>query len=204
VTLGTRLTKKSCVITAAGSGIGRATALAYAQEGASVLATDIDAAALRSLVQQQPSIRTAVVDVTDAGQITALAEAEPEIEVLFNCAGYVHSGSIMETTSAEWQRSMAINVDSMFHLCKAVLPGMLRRRRGSIINMSSVASSVKGVANRCACGDPDVVWKSFVARQPMGRLGEPEEIAALAIYLASDESAFVTGAIHIIDGGWSN
>jgi 2-keto-3-deoxy-L-fuconate dehydrogenase len=116
VTLGTRLTKKSCVITAAGSGIGRATALAYAQEGASVLATDIDAAALRSLVQQQPSIRTAVVDVTDAGQITALAEAEPEIEVLFNCAGYVHSGSIMETTSAEWQRSMAINVDSMFHL----------------------------------------------------------------------------------------
>ena len=249
MTLGTRLTKKLCVITAAGSGIGRATALAFAREGASVLATDIDAAALRSLAQREPSIRTAVVDVTDARQITALAESEPETEVLFNCAGYVHAGSILETTSAEWRRSMAINVDSMFHLCKAVLPAMLRRRRGSIINMSSVASSVKGVANRCAhgvtkaavigltksiaadyvtqgircnaiCpgtvntpslatrvaalgGDPDVVWKSFVARQPMGRLGEPQEIAALAIYLASDESSFVTGAIHIIDGGWS-
>jgi 2-keto-3-deoxy-L-fuconate dehydrogenase len=250
VTLGTRLTKKICVITAAESGIGRATALAYAQEGASVLATDIDAAALQALAQEEPSIRTAVVDVTDAGQLTALAESVPEVEVLFNCAGYVHAGSILETTSAEWRRSMAINVDSMFHLCKAVLPGMLRRRRGSIINMSSVASSVKGVANRCAYGatkaavigltksiaadfvthgircnaicpgtvstpslaarvaalggDPDTAWKSFIARQPIGRLGKPEEIAALALYLASDESVFVTGAIHIIDGGWSN
>jgi 2-keto-3-deoxy-L-fuconate dehydrogenase len=250
VILGTRLTEKICVITAAGSGIGRATALAYAREGASVLATDIDTAALRSLAQQEPSIRTAVLDVTDPIQIAALAESESEVEVLFNCAGYVHAGSILETTSTEWQRSMVINVDSMFHLCKAVLPSMLRRRRGSIINMSSVASSVKGVANRCAYGttkaavigltksiaadyvtqgircnaicpgtvstpslaarvaalggDPDAIWKSFVARQPMGRLGEPEEIAALAIYLASDESAFVTGAIHIIDGGWSN
>ena len=250
MTLGTRLTKKICVITAAGSGIGRATALAYAREGASVLATDIDTAALRSLTHEEPSIRTALVDVTDATQITALAESEPEIEVLFNCAGYVHAGSILETTRADWRRSMVINVDSMFHLCKAVLPGMLRRRRGSIINMSSVASSVKGVANRCAYGttkaavigltksiaadyvtqgircnaicpgtvstpslaarvaalggDPDAGWKSFVARQPMGRLGKPEEIAALAIFLASDESAFVTGAIHIIDGGWSN
>ena len=248
--LGTRLTEKICVITAAGSGIGRATALAYAREGASVLATDIDTAALRSLAQQEPSIRTTVLDVTDPTQIAALAESEPELEVLFNCAGYVHAGSILETTSAAWQRSMAINVDSMFHLCKAVLPNMLRRGRGSIINMSSVASSVKGVANRCAYGttkaavigltksiaadyvtqgircnaicpgtvstpslaarvaalggDPDAVWKSFVARQPMGRLGAPEEIAALAVYLASDESAFVTGAIHIIDGGWSN
>jgi 2-keto-3-deoxy-L-fuconate dehydrogenase len=250
VTPAIRLTKKNCVITAAGSGIGRATALAFAREGANVLATDVDTAALRSLAEHAPSIRTAVVDVTDAAQIIALVESEPEIDVLFNCAGYVHAGSILETTSAEWQRSMAINVDSMFHLCKAVLPGMLRRRRGSIINMSSVASSVKGVANRCAYGatkaavigltksiaadyvtrgircnaicpgtvktpslaarvaalggDPEAAWKSFVARQPMGRLGEPEEVAALAIYLASDESAFVTGTIHIIDGGWSN
>ena len=104
MTLGTRLTKKLCVITAAGSGIGRATALAFAREGASVLATDIDAAALRSLAQREPSIRTAVADVTDARQITALAESEPETEVLFNCAGYVHAGSILETTSAEWRR----------------------------------------------------------------------------------------------------
>jgi 2-keto-3-deoxy-L-fuconate dehydrogenase len=170
--------------------------------------------------------------------------------VLFNCAGYVHAGSLLETTLEAWQRSFTLNVDSMFHLCRAVVPGMLARGRGSIINMSSVASSVKGVPNRCAYGatkaavigltksiasdyvtrgircnaicpgtvktpslaarvaaqggDPDAGWKSFIARQPMGRLGNPEEIAALALYLASDESAFVTGTIHIIDGGWSN
>jgi 2-keto-3-deoxy-L-fuconate dehydrogenase len=250
MTTGTRLAHKNCVITAAAAGIGRATARAYAREGARVLAADIDAAALTSLSREDQSIRTAVVDVTDARQIAALAESEPETDVLFNCAGYVHAGSILETTLADWQRSFAINVDSMFHLCKAVLPGMLRRGRGSIINMSSVASSVKGVPNRCAYGatkaavigltrsiaadyvtqgircnaicpgtvrtpslsarvaalggDPEAAWKSFIARQPMGRLGEPEEIAALATYLASDESAFVTGVIHIIDGGWSN
>jgi 2-dehydro-3-deoxy-L-fuconate 4-dehydrogenase len=250
MTAGTRLAHKNCVITAAAAGIGRATARAYAREGARVLAADIDAAALASLSREDQSIRTAVVDVTDARQIAALAASEPETDVLFNCAGYVHAGSILETTLADWQRSFAINVDSMFHLCKAVLPGMLRRGRGSIINMSSVASSVKGVANRCAYGaskaavigltrsiaadyvtqgircnaicpgtvrtpslaarvaalggDPEAAWKSFIARQPMGRLGEPEEIAALAVYLASDESAFVTGTIHIVDGGWSN
>jgi 2-keto-3-deoxy-L-fuconate dehydrogenase len=250
MTPGTRLAHKTCVITAAAAGIGRATARAYAREGARVLAADIDAAALTSLSREDQSIRTVVVDATDARQITALAESEPETDVLFNCAGYVHAGSILETTLADWHRSFAINVDSMFHLCKAVLPGMLRRGRGSIINMSSVASSVKGVANRCAYGatkaavigltrsiaadyvtqgircnaicpgtvrtpslaarvaalggDPEAAWKSFIARQPMGRLGEPEEIAALAVYLASDESAFVTGTIHIVDGGWSN
>jgi 2-keto-3-deoxy-L-fuconate dehydrogenase len=250
MTTGTRLAHKNCVITAAGAGIGRATARAYAREGARVLAADIDAAALSSLSREDQSIRTAVVDVTDARQIAALAESEPETDVLFNCAGYVHAGSILETTLADWHRSFAINVDSMFHLCKAVLPRMLRRGRGSIINMSSVASSVKGVANRCAYGatkaavigltrsiaadyvtqgircnaicpgtvrtpslsarvaalggDPEAAWQSFIARQPMGRLGEPEEIAALALYLASDESAFVTGTIHIVDGGWSN
>jgi 2-keto-3-deoxy-L-fuconate dehydrogenase len=250
MTAGTRLAHKNCVITAAAAGIGRATARAYAREGARVLAADIDAAALASLAREDQSIRTAVVDVTDARQIAALAESAPETDVLFNCAGYVHAGSILETTLADWQRSFAINVDSMFHLCKAMLPGMLRRGPGSIINMSSVASSVKGVANRCAYGaskaavigltrsiaadyvtqgircnaicpgtvrtpslaarvaalggDPQAAWKSFIARQPMGRLGEPEEIAALAVYLASDESAFVTGTIHIVDGGWSN
>jgi 2-keto-3-deoxy-L-fuconate dehydrogenase len=250
VTQGTRLAQKRCLITAAGAGIGRATALAYVREGARVLAVDVDAAALRALVQEEPSIRTAVIDVTHAADIAALAAAEPEIDVLFNCAGFVHAGSILETSDADWQRSFAINVDSMFYLCKAVLPGMLRGARGSIINMASVASSIKGVPNRCAYGatkaavigltkaiaadyvaqgircnaicpgtvktpslaarvaalggDPAVAWQSFTARQPMGRLGEPEEIAGLAVYLASDESAFVTGTIHIIDGGWSN
>jgi 2-keto-3-deoxy-L-fuconate dehydrogenase len=245
-----RLANKRCLISAAGAGIGRATALAFAREGARVLAADIDAAALSSLVQEEPSIRTRVTDLTDATQITSLAAAEPEAEVLFNCAGYVHAGSLLETTPEAWQRSFTLNVDSMFHLCRAVVPGMLARGRGSIINMSSVASSVKGVPNRCAYGatkaavigltksiasdyvtrgircnaicpgtvktpslaarvaaqgsDPDAGWKSFIARQPMGRLGNPEEIAALALYLASDESAFVTGTIQIIDGGWSN
>jgi 2-keto-3-deoxy-L-fuconate dehydrogenase len=250
VTYGIRLAQKRCVVTAAGAGIGRATALAYAREGARVLAAGRNAEALRTLAQQEPSIRTAVVDLTDVAQITTLAESEPEVEVLFNCVGFVHPGTILETTIADWKRSFATNVDSMFYLCKAVLPGMLKRSRGSIINISSVVSSVKGVANRFAYGatkaavigltksiaadfvtrgircnaicpgtvrtpslaarvaalggDPQAAWQSFIARQPIGRLGEPEEIAALAVYLASDESAFVTGAIHIIDGGWSN
>lgn len=245
-----RLANKSCLITAAGAGIGRATVLAYAREGARILAADIDAAALRSLETDAPGIRTAVVDLADAAQIAALAELAADVDVLFNCAGYVHAGSILETTPDDWRHSFSINLDSMFHLTRAVLPGMLARGRGSIINMSSVASSVKGVANRCAYGatkaavigltksiaadyvtrgircnaicpgtvrtpslatriaalggDPDAVWRSFSARQPMGRLGEPDEIAALAVYLGSDESAFVTGTIQVIDGGWSN
>ncbi|WHZ20362.1 MAG: 2-keto-3-deoxy-L-fuconate dehydrogenase [Rhodanobacteraceae bacterium] len=244
-----RLDGKHCLLTAAGAGIGRATALAFAREGARVLATDIDAAALRSLRAENSAIRTATLDVTDAGQIEALVDANPVVDVLFNCAGFVHAGTLLDTDEDAWRRSFAINVDSMFHLCKAVLPGMLARGRGSIVNMSSVASSVKGVPNRFAYGatkaavigltkaiaadcvargvccnaicpgtvrspslerrvaalggDQDAVWKSFIDRQPMGRLGTPEEIAAIAVYLASDESSFTTGAIHVIDGGWA-
>ena len=245
-----RLEGKRCLITAAGAGIGRATALAFAREGANVLATDIDASALRSLAAENEVIRTATLDVTDVAQIASLVKAHPGIDVLFNCAGYVHAGTILDTDEDAWRRSFAINVDSMFHLCKAVLPGMLERGRGSIVNMASVASSVKGVPNRFAYGatkaavigltkaiaadyvargvrcnaicpgtvktpsleqrvaalggDRDVIWKSFTDRQPMGRLGEPDEIAALAVYLASDEAAFTTGAIHVIDGGWTD
>jgi len=244
-----RLGGKRCLLTAAGAGIGRATALAFAREGADVLATDVDAAALHSLASESSAIRTATLDVTDAAQIGSLVEANPLVDVLFNCAGYVHAGSILDTDEDAWRRSFAINVDSMFRLCKAVLPGMLERGQGSIVNMSSVASSVKGVPNRfaygatkaavigltkaiaaeyvargvrcnaiCPCtvkspsleqriaelgGNRDAVWKSFIDRQPMGRLGAPEEIAALAVYLASDESSFTTGAIHVIDGGWA-
>jgi 2-keto-3-deoxy-L-fuconate dehydrogenase len=251
VTQGTRLAQKRCLITAAGAGIGRATALAYAREGARVLAADVDAAALRSLVQQEPAIRTVVIDVTQAADIAALAVAEPEIDVLFNCAGFVHAGSILETTDADWKRSFAINVDSMFYLCRAVLPGMLRRARGSIINMSSVASSIKGVPNRCAYGatkaavigltksvaadfikqgvrcnavcpgtiespslddriaaqskasgqSSDTVRQAFIDRQPMGRLGKAREVAALALFLASDEASYITGQAHLVDGG---
>ena len=249
-----RLANKRCLITAAGAGIGRATAVAFARAGAQVLAADIDAAALRSLVEEEKSVRTFTSDVTDPAQIAALAAAEPLADVLFNCAGYVHAGSLLETTPEAWRRSFTLNVDAMFHLCRAVLPGMLTRGRGSIINMASVASSIKGVPNRCAYGttkaavigltrsiaadyvargircnaicpgtveSPSLdarireqaqlqgkpiaeIQAAFVARQPMGRVGKAEEIAALALYLASDESSFTTGAIHLIDGGWSN
>ncbi|HET7331977.1 SDR family oxidoreductase [Dyella sp.] len=245
-----RLSGKYALITAAGAGIGRATALAFAKEGAKVLATDINADALASLAAEHASITTRTLDVTQAEQIKALVRESGQLDVLFNCAGYVHAGTILDTDEASWQRSFAINVDSMFQLCKAVLPGMLERGKGSIINMSSVASSIKGVPNRFAysttkaavigltrsiasdfvargvrcnaiCpgtvktpslgdrvralgGDEEANWRSFVQRQPMGRLGEPEEIAALALYLASDESAFTTGTVHVVDGGWSN
>jgi len=245
-----RLSGKYALITAAGAGIGRATALAFANEGAKVLATDINADALASLAAEHASITTRTLDVTQAEQIHALINESAPFDVLFNCAGYVHAGTILDTDDASWRRSFAINVDSMFHLCKAVLPSMLERGKGSIINMSSVASSIKGVPNRFAytatkaavigltrsiaadyvtrgvrcnaicpgtvktpslgdrvralAGDEDSNWRSFVQRQPMGRLGEPEEIAALALYLASDESSFTTGTVHVIDGGWSN
>jgi 2-keto-3-deoxy-L-fuconate dehydrogenase len=231
-----RLAGKRALVTAAAAGIGRATALAFAAEGATVLATDIDAA--RQL------------DVTDPAAIAALVAEVGAIDVLFNCAGYVHAGTLLDTDDASWRRSFAINVDSMFHTCRAVLPGMLERGAGSIVNMSSVASSIKGVPNRFAYGttkaavigltrsiaadyvargvrcnaicpgtvktpslgdrvralggDEDAAWRGFAERQPMGRLGDPREIAALAVYLASDESSFTTGTVHVVDGGWSN
>ena len=147
-----RLSGKYCLITGAGAGIGRETALAFAREGATVLATDIDAAALDSLAANSDAIRTQLLDVTDAMAIDIVATANPAIDVLFNCAGYVHAGSLLETDFSAWRRSFAINVDSMFHLCRAVLPSMLARGRGNIVNMASVASSIKGVANRCAYG----------------------------------------------------
>ena len=245
-----RLSGKHALVTAAGAGIGRATALAFAEAGATVLATDIHEGNLASLAASHPSIRTHVLDVTDDPAIQALAASTERIDVLFNCAGYVHAGTILDTDDASWRRSFSINVDSMFHLCRAVLPGMLSRGAGSIVNMSSVASSIKGVPNRFAYGatkaavigltrsiaadyvsagircnaicpgtvktpslgervralggDEQAAWQSFTARQPMGRLGTPEEIAALAVYLASDESSFTTGTIHVVDGGWSN
>ena len=242
-----RLDGKRCLITGAGSGIGRAAALAFAQEGAEVVASDINGETLASLCDEHPSIRSMLLDVSRIEKVETMASHD--FEVLFNCAGYVHAGSALETDEASWRRSFAINVDAMFYLCKAVLPGMLQRGQGSIINMASVVSSVKGAPNRFAYGaskaavigltkaiaadfvtkgircnaicpgtvktpsltervaalggDQATVWKIFAGRQPMGRLGEATEIAALAVYLASDESSFTTGAVHIIDGGWS-
>jgi 2-keto-3-deoxy-L-fuconate dehydrogenase len=245
-----RLQDKRCLITAAGAGIGRESALACAREGAQVLATDIDAAALATLAAEAPSIHVRTLDVTDPEAVAALVDAEPAFDVLFNCAGYVHQGSILDCDADAWRRSFALNVDAMYHTCRALLPGMLAQGHGSIVNMSSVASSIKGVPNRFAYGatkaaviglskaiaadyvargircnaicpgtiktpslgqrvaalggDEQAVWKSFTDRQPMGRLGDPREIAQLVVYLASDASSFTTGQTHIIDGGWSN
>jgi 2-keto-3-deoxy-L-fuconate dehydrogenase len=245
-----RLSGKSALVTAAAQGIGRASATAFAREGAHVIATDIDTARLGAL--EDCDLRR--LDVTDPAAIAALAESVGPIDILFNCAGVVFNGSILECSDQEWDTSLSLNVTAMYHTIRAFLPGMLRRGRGSIVNMSSVASSVAGVPNRFAysaskaavigltrsvavdfvargirCNaicpgtvdspslrdriraqatangrTEDDVRASFMARQPMGRLGTPEEIAMLAVYLASDESAFTTGTISVIDGGWTN
>jgi 2-keto-3-deoxy-L-fuconate dehydrogenase len=240
-----RLAGKTALVTAAAQGIGRATAELFAAHGADVLATDTNTAALAQLQQ----CRTAKLDVLLPDEITRIVAGAGEIDILFNCAGFVASGSLLDCTDEQWALSFDLNVTSMFRLIRAVLPQMLERRRGSIINMASVASSVKGVVNRCvysatkaaiigltksvaadfvtsgvrcnaicpgtvdtpslhqrlrASGDYDANLRAFIARQPMGRLGQPAEIAALALYLASDESQFTTGQCHIIDGGWSN
>ncbi|PRG97401.1 NAD(P)-dependent oxidoreductase [Burkholderia multivorans] len=253
-----RLQGKRALVTAAGQGIGRATALRFAREGADVLATDIDEAALARLAADADAAGTRVttrgLDVTDATAIAALAAAEPAFDVLFNCAGYVHHGSILDCDDAAWTFSWQLNVTSMYRLVRALLPAMIAAGGASIVNMASAASSVKGVPNRFVYGTTkaavigltksiaadfveqrircnaicpgtiespsleqriaeqararqvsvDTVRQAFVARQPVGRIGSPDEVAALALYLASDESSFTTGAIHLIDGGWSN
>ena len=245
-----RLEGKRALVTAAGQGIGRASALAMAAEGCRVFATDVNAEALATL--DAPGVETFLLDVRDDASVTdGVARAAPDI--LFNCAGYVHHGSILETTDADWDFSFDLNVRSMFRTIKAALPGMLDRGHGSVINMSSAVSSLKGAPHRfvygttkaavigltksvaaeyitqgirCNCICPGTVespsWHErvkalgaqlgsyekalaqFVARQPLGRVATVEEIAALVVYLASDESAFTTGQSHIIDGGWSN
>ena len=240
-----RLQGKSALITAAGQGIGRATALAFAGEGARVVATDIDENALKALAGT-PAIETRRLDVTDKAAVDALARELGPIDVVFNCAGYVHHGTILDTEEKDWDFSMDLNVKSMYYVTRAFLPGMLEKGAGSIINMASVASSLRGIVNRCVYGtskaavigftksiaidfikqgircnaicpgtvetpslegriaafaDKDKARRDFIARQPMGRLGSPEEIAALAVYLASDESAYMTGTAIAIDGG---
>ena len=245
-----RLAGKSALITAAGQGIGRATAELFIAEGARVIATDLKPELLNGLAGGE--VRG--LDVTDSRAIAALAAELGDIDVLFNCAGYVHDGNIMGCDRAAWDFSFALNVTAMHEMTRAILPGMLRRGRGSIINMASAASSVKGVPNRYAYGaskaavigmtkaiaadyvgqgircnaicpgtveSPSLqariasqaekyektleqVRADFVSRQPIGRVGRPQEIAALALYLASDESSFTTGTVQVIDGGWSN
>ncbi len=244
-----RLQNKTCVVTAAGAGIGRATAMAFAAEGAVVWATDISAQALASLSAEAPAIQTAPLDVTDTGAVRAFARERGAINVLFNCAGFVHAGALLDCTEDDWDFSFDLNVKSMYRTISAFLPAMIGGGGGSIINMSSVASSIIGAPGRCvygatkaavigltksvaadyinqgircnaicpgtvespslqqrlrSTGDYEKAHREFVARQPMGRIGLPDEIARLAVYLASDESSYTTGHAHVIDGGWSN
>jgi 2-keto-3-deoxy-L-fuconate dehydrogenase len=243
-----RLSGKTAFLTAAAAGIGRATALSFAREGAAVIATDVDMAGLESLRKEQPGIEIARLDVLDAAQCAAIGERWPNVNILANVAGYVHHGTLLDCSPEDWTRSFDLNVNSMYRTIRSVLPRMLERGGGAIVNVSSIASSVKGIPNRCvygttkaavigltksiavdyvtrgircnaicpgtvdspslagrmaASGDLEAARKAFIARQPMLRLGKPEEVAALAVYLASDESAFTTGAIHVIDGGWT-
>jgi 2-keto-3-deoxy-L-fuconate dehydrogenase len=248
-----RLAGKTALVTAAGQGIGRATAEAFANEGARVIATDIDERLLAEL-SRVSGVTPRRLDVTDAQAIVTLAADIGAVNVLFNAAGYVHAGSVLECDEAAWDFSFDLNVRSMYRIIRALLPGMLAQGGGSIINVASAASSIKGVPNRfvyattkaavigltksiaadfitrgvrCNAICPGTVESpslrqrivaqakssgqtlaqveaAFVARQPMGRLGTPAEIAALAVYLASDESSFTTGTTQVIDGGWSN
>lgn len=242
------LAGRTALVTAAAQGIGRASAIALANAGAAVFATDINEAALASLAEQHPSITALPLDVRDPSSIQAVHARTGPVDVLFNCAGTVHQGSLLECDDEAWAFSMDLNVTAMFRMIRTYLPGMLEQGRGSIINMSSVAGAVKGVASRAAycatkaavagltrsiaadyvtkgvrcnaiCpgtvetpslhdrmraqGDYEKARAAFIARQPMGRLGTPEEIAALVVYLASDASAYTTGQLHVIDGGWT-
>lgn len=245
-----RLQGKTAFITAAAQGIGRATALAYAAEGARVIATDVNEAGLASL--SGPLITVHRLDATDADDIVRVAAQAGTVDVLFNCAGFVHQGTVLDATEAEWDFAFTLNVRSMFRTIRAFLPGMADRGSGSIINMASAASSIKGAPNRfvygttkaavigltksvasdfvkqgvrcnaicpgtvqtpslddriaanaAAAGSLEAARTGFIARQAMGRLGTPEEIAAMAVYLGSDETQFITGQTLVIDGGWT-
>ena len=242
-----RIEGKLCLVTAAGQGIGRASAERLAAEGGRVIATDINDKALVELAAID-GIKARKLDVTDKAAITSLIDDIGTVDVLFNCAGIVHNGTILEATEEEWDFAFDLNVKSQFRMIRAVLPGMIEKGHGSIINMSSVAGPVTGPVNRLvysaskaavagmtraiandyvkqgircnaiapgtvdspslherlrATGDYDGALKAFIGRQPMGRIGKPEEIAALVTYLASDESGFTTGVVHVVDGGWT-
>ncbi len=240
-----RLNGKTALITAAGQGIGRATAETFLREGATVIAADINADSLAGL----DGAIARRLDVTDREAVAAIAAEFPEVNVLYNCAGFVHAGTILDCDEDAWAFSLNLNVTAMYRTIRAFLPGMLKLGGGSIINMSSIASSIKGIPNRFAygatkagvvgltkavaadfvtqgircnaicpgtvetpsllqrlrdTGDFDKAYAEFTSRQAMGRFGQVDELAALALYLASDESSFTTGQTHIIDGGWIN
>ena len=246
--MGGRLAGKTAIVTSAGQGIGRASAIAMAKEGAKVWATDIREDLLKTLPAEQSGIETFVLDVLKQDQIDAAAKRVGVPDILFNCSGFVHAGTIMETDDKAWDFSFDLNVKAHYRMIKVFMPGWLARGQGTIINMASAASSIKGVPNRfvygatkaavigmtkalaadftskgirvnaiCpgtvdspslnerlqATGDYEAAKSAFISRQPMGRMARASEIGALVVYLASDESAFVTGQTFIIDGGWS-
>lgn len=240
-----RLSGKRALVTAAAQGIGNATARAFAAEGAEVIATDVNEEKLAEL-DGLPGIHTRRLDVTDAEAVRALAADAGALDVLFNCAGFVHHGTILDCEESDWDFSFDLNVKSMYYTIRAFLPAMLDAGGGSIINVASVASSIKGIPNRCVYGaskaailgltrsvaadyvargvrcnaicpgtvdspslqariaafdDPVEARRAFIARQPLGRLGTAEEISAMAVYLAGDESVFTTGTSMVVDGG---
>ena len=249
MTISRRLKGKRAVVTAAAAGIGRASALVFAEQGATVHAVDVDARNLDSLCMDNLSLIPHAFDLLDERAIESFADDVGEVDILFNCAGFVHAGTILDCTEADWDFSFNLNVKAMYRMALTFLPGMLHRRSGNIINMASVAgigvaapnrfvysatkAAVVGLTKSIACDfvkdgircnavcpgtvdtpslqsrldafdDPHRARLEFERRQPMSRLGRPEEIAALLLYLASDESAFVTGQSFVIDGGWSN
>lgn len=241
-----RLTGRTALITGAGQGIGRAVALAFAAEGARVIATSRSAGKMADLAASDPAIAIHEMDVTDRAAVEAVFAAAGPVDILVNCAGWVHNGTVLDCSEEDWAKSLDQNVTACFRTIKAALPGMLSRGGGAIVNVASVASSITGVASRAAygaskagliglskavardfiakgikcnvlapgttespsladrinaTGDPDATRRSFVARQPMGRLGRVEEMAAACVFLASDESAFMTGTVLVVDGG---
>ena len=243
-----RLENKDVIITAAGQGIGRATAIAFHNEGANVIATDINEGTLEILNKEYPNIKVKKLDSTDKDAVEKFSASLDKVDVLFNAVGFVHHGTILDCDEKDWDFSFNVNIKSMYFMTKSILPKMIKQNKGNVINVSSIASSLKGLPNRFVYGttkaaiigftksiasdflknnircnaiapgtvhtpsweervqaadNPDQAKKDFIARQPMGRLGTPEEIATLAIYLASDESDFITGITHSIDGGMS-
>ena len=243
-----RLNGKRILVTAAGQGMGRASCIAFAKEGAQVFATDINENALKTLAEEVPEIETFVLDVLDSNAIAHAPSITGKITTLFNCAGYVHHGTVLEMSDEDWDFSFNLNVRSQFQLIQAYLPGMREAKSGSIINMASVASSIKGTVNRClygstkgailgltkavaadyvaegircnalcpgtilspsmeermySTGNFEKAKSEFLARQPIGRFADPDEVTGILIHLASDESKFTTGTFQIVDGGWS-
>ena len=243
-----RLANKNIIVTAAGQGIGKATAIAFHNEGANIIATDINDKTLADLNKEYPDIEVKKLDSTDNNSILEFVKNLDQVDVLFNAVGFVHHGTILECEEKDWDFSNIVNVKSMYFMSKAILPIMIKQNKGSIVNVSSCASSLKGFPNRFVYGttkgavigltksiasdfvknnircnsiapgtvfspswqervnqspDPIQAKKDFIARQPMGRLGTADEIAAVAVYLASDDATFTTGTTISVDGGIS-